>query len=84
VSGWKELMKVGIKLLNMYEKEVMKLRIEEMMQFLINDLLKKDFFHNKNVSNIELCFETTNIKKKLIKNIEDEYIQEGKISPQDD
>ena len=84
VSGWKELMKVGIKLLNMYEKEVMKLRIEEMMQFLINDLLKFDFFHNKNVNNIELCFETTNIKKKLIKNIEDEYIQEGKISPKDD
>jgi hypothetical protein len=51
---------------------------------LINDLLKKDFFHNKNVNNIELCFETTNIKKKLIKNIEDEYIEAGKISPQDD
>ena len=80
VSGWKALMKVGIKILNSYENELMKMKYDEMMEFLINDLLKSEFFRDNNINEIEKCFEETAIKNKLIKNIENEFIQQEKIN----
>ena len=80
ISGWKSLMKVGINALHSYEGELMKLKYEDMLQFLINDLLKFDFFHTSNLNNIERCFVETKIKKRLIKNIENEFIQDAKLN----
>jgi hypothetical protein len=80
VSGWKALMKVGIKILNSYENELMKMKYDEMMEFLINDLLKSEFFRDNNIMEIEKCFEERAIKNKLIKNIENEFIQQEKIN----
>ena len=54
--------------------------IEEIIQFLITDILKTDFFKNENLENIEKCFENKKIKKKLIKDIEKEYILEQKLT----
>ena len=50
-----------------------------MMQFLINDILKSDFFSCKNEDNIKNVLENIKISKKLIKNIEDEYNLEKKM-----
>ena len=80
VSGWKALMKVGIKILDSYENELMKMKYDEMMEFLINDLLKSEFFRDNNIMEIEKCFEERAIKNKLIKNIENEFIQQEKIN----
>ena len=76
LSGWKSLMKVGICILHAYESELMKLKYEELLQFLINDIVKLDFFFDKNLEKVERCLVETVIKKRLIKNIEDEFIQE--------
>ena len=62
--------------LHNYEKEILKMEYEELIQFLITDILKTDFFKNDNLENIEKCFEDKKIKKKLIKDIEKEYILE--------
>ena len=80
ISGWKSLMKVGINALHSYESELMKLKYEDMMQYLINDMLKFDFFLDSNLQNIERCFVETKIKKRLIKNIENEFIQDAKLN----
>ena len=79
VSGWKAMMKVGMKVLNAYEGYIMNLKLDEMMDFLVNDVLRSDFFGDDNINEIEKCFENTAIKNKLIKNIENEFIQEEKI-----
>ena len=76
LSGWKSLMKVGICVLHAYETELMKLKYEELLQFLINDIVKLDFFLDNNLEKVERCFVETKIKKRLIRNIEDEFIQE--------
>ena len=76
LSGWKSLMKVGICILHAYESDLMKLKYEELLQFLINDIVKLDFFFDKNLEKVERCLVETVIKKRLIKNIEDEFIQE--------
>ena len=82
LSGWKSLMKVGIKALNSFEKDLMKLKYEDMLNFLINDMLKNEFFKDDNLESIENCFIETKIQKRLIKNIEAEYLQDSKLKNQ--
>ena len=80
ISGWKGLMIVGISLLHNFEYTLMNKKYEAMMEFLINDIWKSDFFENKNIDKLEEYFETVKINKNLIKNIELEYIQEQKLN----
>ena len=78
LSGLKSIMEVGCVLLHSYENILMSKRYEDMMQFLINDLLRSDFFSKKNEDKIEEYFKHK-INKKLIKNIKEEYRQEEKL-----
>ena len=80
ISGWKGLMIVGISLLHNFEYTLMNKKYEAMMEFLINDIWKSDFFENKNIDKLEEYFETVKINKNLIKNIELEYIQDQKLN----
>ena len=50
-----------------------------MIQFLINDILKSDFFRCNNEDNIKGIIDSKKISKKLIKNIEDEYMLQSKL-----
>ena len=74
--GWKSSMSVGCALLHTYEQEIIKLDFENLNKFLLNDILKQDFFLNKNINLIENCMNEFKISKKLISNIEAEYSQE--------
>ena len=79
-SGWKGLMIVGIALLHNYENTLMNKKYEAMMEFLINDILKSQFFEGKNIDKLEEYCEVVKINKNLIKNIELEYMQEQKLN----
>ncbi len=74
--GWKSSMSIGCALLHSYEKEIMKLDYEGLNRFLLNNILKQDFFLNKNINLVENCMNEFKISKKLISNIEAEYSQE--------
>ena len=74
--GWKSSMSIGCALLHTYEKEIMKLDYEGLNKFLLNDILKQDFFFSKNIYLLEKCMDDFKISKKLISNIEAEYFQE--------
>ena len=50
-----------------------------MMEFLINEMLRSDFFSKKNTEFVENFFNETKISKKLVKNIEEEFRQEQKL-----
>ena len=73
VSGLKSIMEVGCVLLHSYMNELMSKRYENMMEFLINDMLRTDFFSKKNTEFVENFFNETKISKKLVKNIEEEF-----------
>lgn len=79
ISGWKSLIKIGIEALHSTENELMKLKHEETLQYLINDMLKIEFFTSNDIERIEKCINDDKIQKKLIKNIESEYLQEAKL-----
>jgi hypothetical protein len=79
LSGLKSLMEVGCVLLHSYENVLMSKRYEDMMEFLINEMLRSDFFSKKNTEFVENFFNETKISKKLVKNIEEEFKQEQKL-----
>ena len=76
--GWKSSMSIGCALLHTYEKDIMKLDFEGLNRFLLNDILKQDYFMNKNINLLEKSMEEFKISKKLISNIEAEYSQDKK------
>ena len=78
LSGLKSIMEVGYFALHSYGNTLLSKSYEDMMQFLINDMLKSDFFSKKNIDSIENVF-TFKISKKLVKNIEEEFRQEQKF-----
>ena len=80
VSGWKGMMTVGIALLHNYENTVMNKRYDAMLEFLINDIVKSEFFEDKNKDKLEEYFDTIKISKNLIKNIELEYVLDEKLN----
>ena len=80
VSGWKGVMTVGIALLHDFEDTLMNKKFDAMMEFLINDILKSEFFENKNRDKLEEYYETIKIQKSLIKNIEFEFLQDEKLN----
>ena len=82
--GWKSMMSIGCALLHLYEGDLMKLDYEGLMRFLLNDILKMDFFLNKNKDIIEKCMDEFKISKKLISNIEAEYSQVKKPKDTED
>ena len=79
VGGWKNLMKVGLFVLHSCEDQLRKMKYEDMLSYLINEIKKFDLFSEGKVELLENCFENKRITKKLIKLIEDEYRQEMKI-----
>ena len=80
LSGFKSIMEVGCVALHSYENVIMSKNYADMMQFLINEMLRSDFFSKKNQNFIENFFTETKISKKLVKNIEEEYSQEEKLN----
>ena len=80
VSGWKGMMTVSIALLHNFEEALMNKKYEAMMEFLINDMLKSEFFANENKDKLEEYFENIKINKNLIKNIEFEFVQDEKLN----
>ena len=80
LSGFKGMMIVSIALLHNFENTLMNKKYEAMMEFLINDILKSDFFEVKNKDQLEEYFDSIKINKNLIKNIELEYAQDEKLN----
>ena len=79
INGWASMMEFSCAILHLYESFIMNMKYDEVMHFLINDILKSDFFGIKNKDNIIKACSFYKIKKKLVKNIEAEYMQNLKI-----
>ena len=75
-SGWKSMMVVGCSLLHSFEIKLMNMKYEDMLEFLINGMLKSEFFMAENQNNLENYFINVKISKDLIRNIEAEYTLE--------
>jgi hypothetical protein len=72
-------MLTGLILLKSYESTLLQLKYEELLHFLINDLIKSGFFLSTNYENFIDLYNSLKIKDGLFNNIENENIQELKI-----
>ena len=73
IYGWKSIIKIGICLMKHFETKILSYDSEELLHFLISDVLKDDFFQNENYDNLRNIFDELKIGKSLIQNIEKEY-----------
>ena len=73
INGWKSIIKIGICLMKHFETKILSYDSEELLHFLISDVLKDDFFQNENYDNLRNIFDELKIEKILIQNIEKEY-----------
>ena len=78
-SGWKSIMKIGISLLKNYENVIMSLTFEELLQFLIGNILKSEFFQKENFDQLMKIKINFKIKSSLIADIENEYEMKKKL-----
>ena len=78
-NGWKSIIKIGLSLIKHFEPKLLSLTFENLLHFLITDIIKSNFFSNENFD--KLMFITINfkIKGELISNIENEYEMKRKI-----
>ena len=79
-SGWKSIIKIGISLLKNYESTIMNLTFEELLHFLIGNILKSDFFQNENYDQLMQISINFKIKNSLISDIENEYEMKKKLA----
>ena len=73
INGWKSILKIGLCLIKHFETKILSSDLEELLHFLINDILKHDFFQNENYDNLRKIYEKLKIENALIENIENEY-----------
>ena len=73
INGWKSIIKIGLCLMKHFEIRILSCDLEELLHFLINDVLKYDFFQNDNYDNLRNIYEKLKIENALIENIENEY-----------
>ena len=81
-DGWKSIIKIGISLIKHFETKLLSLSSEDLLQFLINDIIKSDFFSNENFDTLMFISVNMNIEENLMLNIENEYEIKRKIQKQ--
>ena len=80
ISGWKSIIKIGISLIKQYESIILKLKFEELLHFLIHNILKSDFFQKENYDQLMKITINFKIKNSLISDIENEYEMKKKLA----
>lgn len=73
------MIKAGLALIKNYESTLLQLKYEDLLHFLINELLRSGFFNNKNSDNYLHLVRKFDIDTSLLNNLESETIQEQKI-----
>ena len=73
INGWKSILKIGLCLIKHFEIKILSSDLDDLLHFLINDILKFDFFQNENYDNLRNIYENLKIENALIENIENEY-----------
>ena len=72
LNNWKSIIVTSISLLKVYEPKIMLFSSEEILRFLINDIIKENYFENNNYDRFMYITYNFKIDDKLIENIEKE------------
>ena len=79
LNDWKSIIITSISLLKVYEPKIMIFGSEEILRFLINDIIKESYFENSNYDRFMFISSKFSIDDKLIENIEKELDMKKKL-----
>ena len=79
LHGWKAIIKIGLCLLKHFENKILSLNGEALLSFLINDILKLDFFQTNNYDRLRKIYSSFKLENGLIGNLENEFDLKQKI-----
>lgn len=73
------MLKACLCVIKFYEENLLLMKYEELLHFLINDVIKYGFFQSNNFENFLTIFKNLRIPSCLISNLENEYYIDSKI-----
>ncbi len=73
IEGWGAINKIGLCLMKHFERKILNMDTDELVHFLINDIINYDFFKNSNYDRLRNIYDNLHIENGLIENIESEY-----------
>ena len=73
LEGYNCSIRIGLFLLKHYQENLIKMKFEELLYFLVNELKEKYEFFNNNYEKFSELYNDMKIPKDLINNIENEY-----------
>lgn len=83
-NGWEALVRAGIILLKIQEDFLLNLKYEELLHYLINDLIKKCFYVNTHYDLFTSISCKVQFSDGLLSNIENENVQERRVKEVDE
>ena len=78
-DGWKTIIVTSLSLLKMYESKIMIFPAEELLHFLIGDLIKESYFQNDNFYKYMHSLYNFRIEDELMENLEKEFEQKKQM-----
>ena len=80
LEGWNCIIRIGLVLLKHYQENLIKMKFDELLHFLITELKEKyEFFHNNNYEKFIDLYNDMKVPKGLISNLENEYELQKKV-----
>lgn len=73
------MLKTGLCLIKHYENNLLSLKYEDLLHFLINDIIKYGFFQNSNYDYFINLSKNLKLQSGLISNLENEYMLDLKV-----
>jgi hypothetical protein len=72
-------MKSALSLIKHYESSMLQLKNEELLHFLINNIIKQGYFQNSNYDNFIFLTKSLKVQNGLLSNLENEYLLDLKV-----
>ena len=79
-EGFNSIMKIGISCIKHYEHNLLKFKFENLLQFLMNDIVRSDYFSNNYYETLMFISVNFTIEEELFMSIENEFNIKYKIN----
>ncbi len=73
LGGWKAIIKIGMSLLKFNECKILNTPIEELLNYLTNDIIKSKYFDKDNIKEVMSAFIKFKINGKILEDTENQY-----------
>ena len=72
-GGWKAIIKIGLSLLKYNDIKILKTPMEELLNYLTNDVIKCKFFEKNNLTDVLKASIEYKIKKQILDDTNEQY-----------